>query len=528
MSIKTNILMVDDQPAKLLSYETILSSLGENLIRATTGQEALNILLKHEVAVVLMDVCMPDVDGFELASMIRQHPRYQKTAIILISAIHLADVDRIKGYEVGAVDYVPVPVIPEILRAKVGVFVDLYRKSRELEMLNLVLEERVTERTADLASLAARLQEADRRKDQFLATLAHELRNPLAPIATAAKILQRKATEDPDIQMAQKVIDRQSAHLTRLVDDLLDLSRISRNKLELRPERTDLTMIIQAAVETSRPIIDHFGHELSVSLPPHPVVVNADVIRLAQVFTNLLNNSAKFTNAGGRIKLTVETDVETVSIRISDTGIGIQPEHLIHIHEPFYQLDSSLGKTQSGLGIGLTLVWQIVEMHGGTVSPHSEGLNRGTEFVVRLPLAETSVESAPAMGPECFKNGGDSVRRILIVDDNHDSADAVALILSLDGHDVKAVYSGSEALATAEAFKPHAVLLDIGMPQLNGYEVAQRMRNQPWAKNVLLIAQTGWGQDDDIRACREAGFNHHLTKPIDFQKLREFFLAAAV
>ena len=183
---------------------------------------------------------MPDVDGFELASMIRQHPRYQKTAIILISAIHLADVDRVKGYEVGAVDYVPVPVVPEILRAKVSVFVDLYRKTRELETLNMLLEERVTERTADLASLAARLQEADRRKDQFIATLAHELRNPLAPIATAAKILQRKAIEDPDVQMAQRIIDRQSAHLTRLVEDLLDLSRISRNKLELRTERTEL------------------------------------------------------------------------------------------------------------------------------------------------------------------------------------------------------------------------------------------------------------------------------------------------
>ncbi len=218
--MKTNILMVDDQPSKLLSYETILGSLGENLIRATSGQEALSLLLKHEVAVVLMDVCMPDVDGFELASMIRQHPRYQKTAIILISAIHLADVDRVKGYEVGAVDYVPVPVVPEILRAKVSVFVDLYRKTRELESLNMLLEERVTERTADLASLAARLQEADRRKDQFIATLAHELRNPLAPIATAAKILQRKAIDDPDVQMAQRIIDRQSAHLTRLVEDL--------------------------------------------------------------------------------------------------------------------------------------------------------------------------------------------------------------------------------------------------------------------------------------------------------------------
>jgi signal transduction histidine kinase len=526
--MKTNILMVDDQPAKLLSYETILSSLGENLIRATSGQEALSLLLKHDVAVVLMDVCMPDVDGFELASMIRQHPRYQKTAIILISAIHLADVDRIKGYEVGAVDYVPVPVIPEILRAKVGVFVDLYRKTRELEMLNLVLEERVTERTADLAALAARLQEADRRKDQFIATLAHELRNPLAPIATAAKILQRKASDDPDIRMAQKVIDRQSSHLTRLVEDLLDLSRISRNKVELRPERTDVATVIHAALETSRPIMEQFGHELVVSMNPDPVFVNADVVRLSQVFTNLLNNGAKFTKRGGRITLRVQTDADTVSVAIADTGIGIQPEHLPHIHEPFYQLVSSLEKSQGGLGIGLTLVWQLVEMHGGTVSAHSEGPGHGSEFIVRLPLAEKLAEKTPAPEADLAESSSDSVRRILIVDDNHDSADAVALILQLEGHNVKAVYSGVDALSIAENFLPHAVLLDIGMPQLNGYEVAQRMRSQPWGKNVLLIAQTGWGQDEDVRQCREAGFNHHLTKPIDFQKLREFFVASTV
>jgi signal transduction histidine kinase len=521
MSEKTNILMVDDQPSKLLSYETILGSLGENLIRATSGHEALNLLLKYEVAVVLMDVCMPDVDGFELASLIRQHPRYQKTAIILISAIHLADVDRVKGYEVGAVDYVPVPVVPEILRAKVAVFVDLYRKTRELESMNTQLEERVAARTADLASLASRLQEADRRKDQFLATLAHELRNPLAPIATAAKILQRKAIDDPDVRMAQSIIDRQSAHLTRLVEDLLDLSRISRNKVELRTEHVDIATIINAALETSRPIIEQFGQETAVSLPREPLFVLGDIVRLSQVFTNLLNNGAKFSKPGDTIRLSVEADAQSVSVSIRDTGIGILPEHLPHIHEPFYQLASSLEKAQGGLGIGLTLVWQLVEMHGGTVSVHSEGSGRGSEFVVRLPLAEGIVqprqpETSSAFNPE-------SVRRILIVDDNQDSADAVALILQLDGHEVKAVYSGVDALDLVEQFKPHAVLLDIGMPQLNGYQVARRLRSQAWGKNVLLIAQTGWGQQEDIRQCHEAGFNHHVTKPIDFQKLREFF-----
>src|SRR5262245_2876569 len=504
MKTKTNILMVDDQPAKLLSYETILAPLGENLIRATSGQEALNQLLKHEVAVVLMDVCMPDLDGFELASMIRQHPRYQKTAIILISAIHLADIDRVKGYEAGAVDYVPVPVVPEILRAKVSVFVDLYRKTRELETLNVLLEERVTERTADLASLAARLQETDRRKDQFIATLAHELRNPLAPIATAAKILQRKAVQDPDIQLAQRVIDRQSAHLTRLVEDLLDLSRISRNKLELRTERTDLASAINAALETSRPIIEQSDHKLTVSLPDTPIYIDADVVRLSQVFTNLLNNGAKFTQRGGKIDLSVEADEDTVAIRIRDTGIGISSEHLTRIHEPFYQLDTPIEKAQGGLGIGLTLVWQLVEMHNGTVTVQSEGPDKGSEFVVRLPRAKENVKQEPD-AHEGLATGPDA-RRILIVDDNHDSADAAALILQLDGHNVKTVYNGADALVAAEEFKPHAILLDIGMPQLNGYEVAQRIRQEPWGQNVILIAQTGWGQEEDIRRCQEAGF----------------------
>jgi len=425
------------------------------------------------------------------------------------------------------VDYVPVPVVPEILRAKVSVFVDLYRKTRELESLNTLLEERVAARTADLAALAARLQEADRRKDQFLATLAHELRNPLAPIATAAKILRRKAIDDADVQTAQNIIDRQSAHLTRLVEDLLDISRISRNKLELRPERTDMAAVINAAIETSKPVLDHFGQKLSVSMPSEAIFVNADVVRLSQVFTNLLNNGAKFSKKGGTLELRVETDAQSVTVSVADKGIGILPEHLPHIHEPFYQLDSSIERAQAGLGIGLTLVWQIVEMHGGTVNVKSGGLDLGSEFTVKLPLAEKSTRQLPESSLESTP-AGKTTRRILIVDDNHDSADAVALILQLDGHDVKAVYSGVDALDLVEQFKPHAVLLDIGMPQLNGYQVAQRLRTQQWGRDVLLIAQTGWGQAEDIRQCKEAGFNHHVTKPIDFQKLREFFLASSV
>jgi CheY-like chemotaxis protein/anti-sigma regulatory factor (Ser/Thr protein kinase) len=288
-----------------------------------------------------------------------------------------------------------------------------------------------------------------------------------------------------------------------------------------------MASVVNAAVETSRPVMDQYSQELVVSLPSESIAVNADVVRLSQVFTNLLNNAAKFSKRGGTITLKVETDAQSVAVSVIDKGIGIPAQHLPHIHEPFYQLESSLERAQGGLGIGLTLVWQLVEMHGGTVTVHSAGTDQGSEFVVRLPLAEKSPRRMPSSDTENTRTP-EAARRILIVDDNHDSADAVALILQLDGHDVKTVYSGFDALDLVEEFKPHAVLLDIGMPQLNGYQVAQRLRMQEWGKNVLLIAQTGWGQEEDIRQCREAGFNHHVTKPIDFRKLREFFVASTV
>jgi signal transduction histidine kinase len=517
---KVNILMVDDQPAKLLSYEAILSDLGENLIRANSGREALDVLLKTDIAVLLVDVCMPDLDGFELATMVRQHPRFQKTAIILISAIHLTDLDRLKGYECGAVDYVPVPVVPEILKAKVSVFAELYRKNRELERLNRELEQRVAERTADLEASAERLREADRRKDEFLATLAHELRNPLAPVASAAKILRMKETSDPDLEVVRTVIDRQVEHLTRLIDDLLDVSRISRNKLELRKKRIALTDVLEAALESSRPLIERQGHQLRVKLLPHPVYLNGDLIRLAQVFTNLLNNSAQYTKTGGTIWVTAEDEGDTVAVHVKDNGIGISADKLSHIFEMFYQNDTSLEQAHGGLGIGLTLASRLVEMHSGRVEAYSEGLDQGSEFIVRLPMSINRSEQSYVPEPatttqEKAQNG----RRVLVADDNEDSAQVLALLLSLQGYQVKTAYDGLEALEVAAAFQPDAVLLDIGMPRLNGYEVARRLREQPWGEKVLLIAQTGWGQDTDRRRSEEAGFNAHFTKPLDHEAL---------
>ena len=522
---QVNILMVDDQPAKLLSYEAILSPLDENLIRANSGKEALDHLLKTDCAVVLMDVQMPDIDGFKLAAMIRQHPRFEKTAIILISAIHLTDLDRLKGYEVGAVDYIPVPVIPEIMRAKVGVFADLYRKTRQLERLNLELETRVAERTADLEASTVRLQEADRRKDQFLATLAHELRNPLAPIASAAKVLRLKATNDPELRWAQEVIDRQVVHLARLVDDLLDVSRISRNKLELRKQRVELTAILNAAVESSRSLMEKNGHEFTMTAPEAPVYLNADTVRLSQVFTNLLNNSAKFTARNGRIALTAQVERNTVFVSVRDTGIGISPKELPHIWELFYQLDTALEQSYGGLGVGLSLVRQLVDMHGGSVEAHSEGLGKGSEFVVCLPVLQDYSEQQPATSDDRTETGARHGVRILVADDNEDSANALALLLRLEGYVVAVAFNGTEALEVAERFQPDAAVLDIGMPKLNGYEVAQRIRERSWGKNILLIAQSGWGREEDVRRSTESGFNVHLTKPPDFDKLNRLLAA---
>ena len=390
---RVNILMVDDQPSKLLTYEAILRDLGENLIQATSASEALQHLLKLEIAVILIDVCMPELDGYELAAMIREHPRHQQTSIIFVSAILMTDLDRLRGYESGAVDYVPVPVVPEILRAKVSVFADLYRKTRQLERMNEELEARVAERTAELEATAARLrenearlQEADRRKDEFLAMLAHELRNPLAPIRTSVQLLQLTQLPEPQRARARDIIKRQVDHMVRLIDDLIDVSRISRGLITLQRDQVELGAVVARAVETVKPVIDEQRHTLKVSLPDQTVTLQGDETRLAQVIGNLLHNAAKYTEPGGHISLTVSHENGRAQIRVRDNGVGIAPADLPKLFELFTQVGQGDGHTRTGLGIGLALVRRLVEMHGGTVHATSDGLSQGCEFVVTLPL----------------------------------------------------------------------------------------------------------------------------------------------
>ena len=395
---KVNILLVDDQPGKLLTYQAMLSELGENLIMANSGREALEILLKTDVRIVLMDVSMPDVDGFELAEIIRQHPRYQKTAIIFVSAVHLTDVDVLKGYESGAVDYVSVPVVPELLRAKVRVFAELYRKSEALERFNRELEQRVAERTEELEAAAAKqveltqyLRQVDRRKDEFLAQLSHELRNPLAGMRNATTLLRYKVANDPELLWCHDVIDRQSKQLIRLVDDLLDVSRITRGKINVKLEPVDLSTTVGQAVETSQPIITGRRHQLDLSLPSAPVVVQADAARLTQVIANLLNNAAKFQDEGGRIELKADRDGVNAIIAVRDYGIGMTEEMVAQVFELFWQAERDWHRSHDGLGIGLSLVKQLVELQGGTVTAASAGLGQGSEFTVRLPCAQEQV-----------------------------------------------------------------------------------------------------------------------------------------
>jgi len=359
------------------------------------------------------------------------------------------------------------------------------------------------------------LKEADRRKDEFLATLAHELRNPLAPIRNAAQILQAKGPPIPELQWARGVIQRQVQIMARLLEDLLDVSRISRQRLELRTEILDVRSLVDAALETSRPVIEAAGHELTVSVPAAPLRLMGDPVRLEQVLSNLLNNAAKYTEQGGHIALTVVADSGDIVISVRDNGLGIDREMLPNLFRIYAQQEGLRGRSQDGLGIGLSLVQGLVELHGGSVVARSDGPGTGSEFVVRLPMvADAPIEAAEPSDSDDVPEP--SARyRILIADDNRDGADSLAMLLQTMGHEVQTAYAGDEAVAIAEEMRPDAILLDLGMPRLNGYEACRDIRSRPWGREVVLIALTGWGQEEDKRRTREASFDLHLVKPVD-------------
>jgi PAS domain S-box-containing protein len=358
------------------------------------------------------------------------------------------------------------------------------------------------------------LREADRRKDEFLATLAHELRNPLAPIRSAVEILKLKAPDDPTLQAVQGMIDRQLRHLVRLVDDLLDVSRITRGRLQLRRERVALAEVLEQALEASRPHVECAGHDLSVALPPAPVYLDADPVRLAQVFLNLIHNACKYTDPGGQIRVSAEMDGPEVVVTVADTGIGVPPEDLARLFEMFAQLGPTGERAQGGLGIGLSLARGLVEMHGGSIEARSEGPGKGTQLVVRLPTLPGGSAAQPAPAPAAAVQPA-AARRVLVVDDHRDVVESLALLLRATGYQVEIAHDGLEAIEAAGRYRPDLVLLDIGMPKLDGYATCRRIREHPWGRDMTIVALTGWGQEDDQRRTREAGFDGHLVKPLD-------------
>ncbi|MFY0535848.1 hybrid sensor histidine kinase/response regulator [Nannocystis pusilla] len=377
----------------------------------------------------------------------------------------------------------------------------------------------ITSVAIENARLNSALREQDRRKDEFLALLAHELRNPLAPIRNGLEAL--RLSDDPAIQEhSQAVMDRQLGHMVRLIDDLLDVSRISRNKMELRRARVVLADVVNNAVETARPFIDAARHSLEVTLPPRPVILDADLTRLAQVFSNLLTNSAKYTPPGGHIRLSAERSGGEVRVVVRDDGIGIPQAALTSIFDMFSQIDRSIERSNGGLGIGLALVKGLVEMHGGTVTCDSAGPGTGSAFTVTLPVLEPRAPSASPGGP-----GGDrdssSGRRVLVVDDNEDSALTMAMMLRLLGHKVEVAHDGLAAVAGAESFRPDIILMDMGMPRLNGYDATRQIRQQPWGAAIRIIALTGWGQESDRARSKEAGCDLHMVKPVPLAELKK-------
>jgi signal transduction histidine kinase/DNA-binding response OmpR family regulator len=481
-------------------------------------------------------VCPPDPEVYEFRLAAEGGPSDELRAAV-DRALATGRADQLDGLDIA---YPAIPGRPEPPghRLRSAAIFPLQARGRTLGALTLAFGPAGRRHApadlamvADLASRAAvaldnarlhhEVQEADRRKNEFLSMLAHELRNPLAPIRNANEVLRQTEPNPARIRWAEGVIDRQLTHLVRLVDDLLDVSRLTQGKIRLAVEPVALEVVVAHAIEASRPLIDQFRHTLEVNLPPRPVRMHGDPARLTQVVTNLLNNATKYTERGGRITLSLECRDSTAVVRVRDTGVGMSADLLPRVFDPFTQASRSLDRSQGGLGIGLTLVRRLVEMHGGSVEAHSDGPGKGSEFVVRLPIlpepAPAPAEGTPGAAEARAGNGS---LRVVVVDDNVDGAESLVELLVLLGHEVRVAHDGPGGIEAVLAFRPDLVLLDIGLPVMDGFEVARRLRANPEV-DAVLVAVSGYGREEDRRLSRELGFAHHFVKPIQFDALRD-------
>ena len=514
-----DILLVDDEPRNLDALEAILDDSGYRLLRAETADAALRTLLDHDIAAIVLDVKMPGMSGFELAQLIKNTKRFRQVPILFLTAYLIGDQDVIAGYSSGAVDYLTKPINPQILRAKVGVFADLFRKTRALADLNEKLEQRVSERTAELEKSESALRAAAVQKDEFLAILAHELRNPLAPLRTGLDlVMMAQQSGKPPPERTLAAMNRQLDHMVRLIDDLLDISRISRGVLELKKDRIDLATVVEGAIDNARAFTERRKVLVTADLQG-PVYADADATRVAQILGNLLHNAAKFTPEGGRITVELQHQGDHATVVVGDTGVGIPPAQLDRVFDMFARVERGVPRAMdSGLGIGLALSRRLAELHGGTLAAASEGDGKGSRFTLTIPalVAANVAAAAPAHSARLSPTSG---LRILVIEDNDDIADTLAELLVDLGHVVNVARTGPDGVEAVKQHLPEVVLCDLGLPGMDGVEVCRSVRQMALSAQPIMIALTGWGRDDDRKRTSDAGFDHHLVKPIAADKL---------
>jgi signal transduction histidine kinase len=518
-----NILLVDDEQRNLDALEAILDDPMYHLLRADVADAALRFLLHHDIAAIVLDIKMPIVSGFELAKMIKGTKRFRHIPIVFLTAHLLDDQDVLTGYGTGAVDYLTKPVNPDILRHKISIFADLFRKTRALAELNEHLETRVRERTAELEKSEEALRESSKQKDSFLATLAHELRNPLGPLRAGVDILMQQAGGPATVVRTLEAMDRQVDHMVRLIDDLLDVARISRGRLEVRLEAVELNAVIHRAIETVQPLLTRRKQTVVVE-SDGPVAAYADGTRVAQIVGNLINNASKYSPEGTSIRVELSSAPEKATILVEDEGEGIAPEQLEQVFNMFTKIvRADLEKKSDGLGIGLALSRQLAELHGGTLAASSHGAGKGAAFTLTLPLRrKTTPPPAPAM--PVAKLPPTRVLSIVVVEDNEDLADLMIIWLQELGHRTHVARTGPEGLALILESRPDLVLCDLGLPGMNGVTLCEQVVREVTPLPVM-VALTGWGMDSDRQRTQQAGFQHHLVKPVTMDKLRAILRA---